>query len=188
VKLGLRPTRILDFDIERRPLNYLGDDFTYGDITAIAAGWAGEDEVEVFLQTKRDSSRRTMLKRFAELYAQADLVTGHYIRAFDLPVINGAMLELDLPGLGPKLSCDTKLDLVKRQGVGVSQQNLAELLGIEAPKVGMSQVKWREANRLTKAGLDLTRVRCVGDVVQHKQLRLALLERGWLKAPKVWRP
>lgn len=183
-----RRLRILDFDIENRPLNYLGPDFTYGEVTAIAAGWADEDEVGVRVLTKDGRSRGRMLRWFRSLYDQADMVTGHFIRSHDLPSINGALMELGLEPLGPKLSCDTKNDLVKRKQLGVSQDNLAAVLGIESPKVGMSQLKWREANRLTKEGLELTKLRCVGDVVQHKALRLALVERGWLSSPKVWRP
>jgi hypothetical protein len=33
-----------------------------------------------------------------------------------------------------------------------------------------------------------TRSRVVADIEQHVQLRAALLDRGLLKAPKVWRP
>ena len=183
-----RPIRILDFDTESRPLNYLGRDFVYGEITAIAWGWADEEEVDVKLLTKDDRSRASMLKAFKKVYDAADMVTGHFIRGHDLPRLNGALMELDLQPLGAKMTCDTYGDLVKRQQLGVSQENLADLLNVEAPKVGMNQIKWRTANRLQRQGLELTRLRCVGDVIQHKQLRLALLERDLLNAPKTWRP
>jgi hypothetical protein len=50
----------------------------------------------------------------------------------------------------------------------------------------MSQPDWREANRLTPAGLKETRRRVIGDVKQHKNLRDKLLEVGALGAPKMW--
>lgn len=183
-----RALRILDFDTESRPLNYLGPEYTHSEITAIAAGWVDEEDIDVWPVTKDDRTRARMLKAFCRLYEQADMVTGHNIRSHDLRRINGMLAEFELPTLGPKLTSDTYQDLVKISSFGKSQENLAEALGVEAPKVGMSQLKWRAANRLSKAGIELTKLRCVGDVIQHKGLRLALLERDLLKGPKVWRP
>ncbi len=179
--------RILDFDLENRPLSYLGSDFTTGDITAIAWGWADEEQVYCEVQTKRDWSRSVMLRAFLEAYNEADMVTGHFIRGYDLPVINGALMEIGLEPLSDKLSSDTKNDLKKRKYISASQENLGAMLGLEAPKVQMNTPKWREANRLTTEGIAITQERVIGDVVQHKQLRLKLIELGWLGTPKVWR-
>jgi hypothetical protein len=179
--------RILDFDLENRPLSYLGSDYTTGDITAIAASWLDEEEVHVWVQTKDDRSRRRMLKGFKALYDQADMVTGHFIRGYDLPVINGALMEEQLALLGDKMTCDTKQDLKKRKYISASQENLAAMLGIDEPKVQMNTPKWRQANRLTVAGIELTKLRCVGDVVQHKAMRARMLELDMLGGPKVWR-
>jgi hypothetical protein len=62
------------------------------------------------------------------------------------------------------------------------------MMGLSAPKVQMNTPKWREANRLTPAGLKLTEQRVTGDVLQHMALRDALVDRGLLSEPKVWRP
>lgn len=191
MRLKVKPPRILDFDIENRPLSYLGHDFTTSEVTAIAAGWVSEERVYCWLLDNGppiDEALRWVLLSFREFYNQADIVTGHYIRKHDLPIINGAMLEMGLPPLGPKLTIDTKLDLKPLSGVSKSQESLAAMLGIEAPKVHMTQADWREANRLTAAGLEKTRERVVGDVRQHKALRLALTERRLLRAPKIWSP
>lgn len=177
---------ILDFDIENRPLTYLGSDFTTSEITAIAAGFAYLGEIGCVLLGREEPI--DMLKWFATLYDAADIVTGHFIRKHDLPIINGAMLEYGLPPLKPKTSCDTKLDLRVASGVSKSQESLSAMLGLEAPKVHMTQADWREANRLTPEGLAKTEARVVGDVKQHMQLRLALAKRGMLKPMKVWRP
>lgn len=183
----VRDLRILDFDIECRPLNYAGGDYTNAEITAIACGWADEEVIECWT-LKPDSTAVGMLGLFKAWWAEADIVTGHNIRGFDLPVINGALIEHGIPPLGPKLTCDTYYDLVKRKDVSASQENLGAMLGIQAPKVGMSQADWREANRLTPEGIAKTVERVTGDVRQHKEMRLALLERGLLKPPRMWRP
>lgn len=176
---------ILDFDIENRPLSYWTPDRPSAEITAIAWSFGG-NKVEVRLLGRDDPEE--MLTAFVTAYDLADMVTGHYIRRHDLPIINGALMEYGLPTLKPKLVQDTKVDLVKRADLPVSQEALAEMLGVPAPKISMSQVKWREANRLAPEGLALTEKRVVGDVKQHMKLRKALLKAGLLKAPRVWRP
>lgn len=115
------------------------------------------------------------------------MVTGHFIRGYDLPTLNAAMTEFELPPLADKLAHDTKLDLVKRSGLSGSQENLGAMLGLEHPKVGMDQTKWREANRLGKAGRELTRQRVVGDVLQHIEMRQRLMDLGYLGPPRMWR-
>lgn len=186
--LTQRPARILDFDIENRPLSYLGMDFTTGEVTSIAASWIGSEDVEVWLLTTDPDSAYEMLKGFHALYRQADMVTGHYIRGHDLPVIQGALMELELPLLSSKLVQDTKCDLVRRRYLSASQESLAGMYGLANSKEHMSQPQWREANRLTPQGIKETRRRVIGDVLQHKQLRNALLKAGALKPPSLWKP
>lgn len=183
-RLRWRPMRVLDFDTENRPLTYAGDDFTFSEITAVAWSWGSKVEC-VLLKPGQEGID---LSRFREAYDQADLLTCHNLRKHDLPGLNGRLLEQGLPPLGPKLVQDTYLDLKRRRGVSGSQESLSEMLGVESPKVSMSQAKWRLANRLLPEGLVKTRERVVGDVLQHMQLRQELLNRGWLKPPRVWNP
>jgi hypothetical protein len=191
VRLQLREARILDFDIERRPLSYAGGDWTTGEVTAIAASWVGEDLVHCWqldTSTSHVASMTWMLLGFRGLYEEADIVTGHYIRPFDLPHINGALAEFGLPGLTPKLTSDTKQDCLVTGDISKSQENLAAMLGIDAPKIHVNQHEWRQANRLTPEGLKATEERVVGDVIQHKALRAEMLRRGLLGPPKQWSP
>lgn len=187
-----RQHRILDFDIENRPLSYWFGDVTTAEVTAIAWSWADEEDVEWAVlepPPEHNSSRTNMLARFLDAYQAADMVTGHYIRRHDLPILQGALLEEgSLPLLESKLTQDTKLDLVKRSGLPASQEELSLMLGVSAPKISMSQADWREANRLTNDGRARTVQRVVGDVIQHKTLRLALLAEGLLNPPKLWTP
>jgi len=131
---------------------------------------------------------KVMLRAFRVLYDEADVVTCHYIRAHDLPFLNGAMLEHGLPTLDAKMCQDTKIDLVRSRYLSKSQESIAGVLDIPADKKHMTQPEWREANRLTKKGLALTRERVIGDVVQHIGMRAEMLKRGLLRPPRVWRP
>lgn len=185
-KVTYAPLKILDFDIENRPLSYLGMDFTTAEITAIAAGWT--DKSKVFVWALGDVTGEEMLTEFVKLYDEADIVTGHYIRNHDLPIINGALIELGLDPLSEKLSSCTKNDLIKRKGISASQESLSEMLELKAPKIQMNQSKWRSANRLTEEGIELTKKRVVGDIHQHKQLRKKLIDRGLLAPAKMWKP
>lgn len=180
--------KVLDFDIENRPLSYLGQDFTTAEITAIAASFGPDEEMFCWLLKpgKTEPQHITMLVQFKALYDQADIITGHFIRNHDLPIINGSLIEHGLPPLAPKLTCCTKNDLVNIKGVSKSQESIAAMLHLDFPKVQMTQADWREANRLTPAGLAKTKARVTGDVRQHMAMRTALLELGMLRPPKMW--
>lgn len=127
-----------------------------------------------------------MLSDFVAAFNEADLVTGHYIRKHDLPLVNAMLLEAGMDPLKSVKTCDTKLDLIKLRHLPASQESLGAMLGIEAPKVGMTQTLWREANRLTPEGIELTKLRCVGDIRQHIEMREQLLLRGLLGEPSYW--
>jgi hypothetical protein len=177
--------RILDFDTECRPLSYIGSEWTSAEITAIAASWVDRKYVKVWL-LELGKDVEAMLREFATWYDAADIVTGHFIRKHDLPLLSGAMLEYGLPPLRAKLTIDTYADLRKRKDLSASQESLGRMFGLGWPKEHMSQPEWREANRLTPQGLAHTKRRVRGDVRQHKALREALTEAGALKAPRMW--
>lgn len=182
-----RSIKILDFDLENRPLSYWVDGKTTTEITAIASCWADDlDSMLTYLLGEDEPI--DMLQGFYERYCAADIVTGHYIRNHDLPTINGALMEYGMPPLPPKLTIDTRLDMIKKGDIPASQEFLCDQFGIPFKKVQMGQKKWREANRLTKAGLEETWERVTGDVEQHMALRLEMVNRGLLSAPKVWSP
>ena len=188
LRVAARKRRVLDFDIENRPLSYLGSDFTTGEVTAVAWAWCDRpDDVTVHL-LRSWGGLPQILRAFVDVYNQADLVTGHYITAHDLPMINGALMECGLPLLGEKLVQDTKNDLPRIKGLSKSQENLAAMFGLRHPKHSMNAAQWRAANRLTPEGLELVRERVVADVRQHMELRQHLLASGYLSAPRVWDP
>ena len=188
-----RPLRILDFDIENRPLSYWVPDMPTAEITAIASCWS-DDLASMQVDLLRDLSGVDILVRFCDRYNQADMVTGHYIRRHDLPIINAMLMENRLPLLGDKLTCDTKMDMMRKADLPATQEFLLETLDVRdvmgrpVRKFHMSQTDWREANRLTSAGLAKTRERVTSDVFAHMQLRLKMVELGMLRAPSVWHP
>jgi len=176
----------LDFDIENRPLSYLGSDFTTGEVTAIAWAWCDKPQ-DATVMLLGETDLRTILLAFCAAYNEADMVTGHYITGHDLPMLNGALMEEQLPALADKWVQDTKTDLIRAKGISRSQESLGAMLRLEQPKVQMNQSKWRAANRLTPDGLQLVRERVVGDIQQHMAMRKELDALGYLSAPKLWR-
>ena len=180
--------RILDFDIENRPLAYWYDEKTTAEVTAIAVSWEGSNQVPVATLTLEDGSLEAMLRWFKRYYDRADMVTGHFIRGHDLPLLNGAMIELGIEPLGAKLTSDTRIDLYRAKDISKSQEALADMYGLPEAKHHMSNPEWRESNRLTPAGIRGARKRVTDDVRQHKALRQALLEHDQLKPPTIWHP
>lgn len=190
--------RVLDWDIENRPLSYWVPDMPTAQITAIASMWVGDhDSLRMdYLLTPEstEDDERGMLGRFIERYNEADLVTGHYIRRHDLPITNAMLYELGLPLMEAKMSCDTKLDMFKKADLPATQEFLIDTLkptcplGVTLEKFHMSQTAWREANRLSPAGLKLTIHRVMSDVHAHSHLRDAMLAKGYLKGPSMWNP
>lgn len=181
-----RPMRVLDFDIENRPLSYLGSDFTTAEVTAIAWAWADDPtNVTVYLLGEHDLPY--ILKSFVDAYNRADVVTGHYITGHDLPMLNGALMECQMPTLADKLVEDTKTGLVRSKGLSLSQESLGAMFRLDHAKVLMNQSKWRAANRLTPEGLAEVRQRVTGDVQQHMELRQELRKHGYLGPPSLWK-
>lgn len=186
VVVTARPLRILDLDVEARPLHWIARDYVSKEITAMAWAWTdAPNDVTSHLLGETDPVE--MLQRFRQAYLTADMVTGHFIRGYDLPMINGALMEYRLPALSDKLTHDTKLDLIRRAGLSMSQENLGAMLRLEHKKVQMNQARWRAANRLELEGLAMARERVCGDVQQHIELRRELVDLGYVTPPKVWK-
>ena len=190
-----RDWKILDFDCECRPMSWYGDWVTK-EITAI--GWRFLDEPEAATHSwlltpsrtfeQHQAKKRAGLERFIKAYNEADIVTGHFIRGFDLPLINGTCVRLKIKPLQQKLSHDTKNDLISMQGLSKSQENLGAMLELFHRKVQMNTMKWEIANSLSLEGRAAAKERVIGDVNQHIEFRAELLEREALLPPRLWTP
>jgi len=191
VKVRSTPLRVLDWDIENMPVTYYAPDYPTALVTAIA--WA-------FVDTPRDISVRAitdprdldeyvwMLAGFKEAYDAADIVTGHYILKHDLPIVNGALIEMGMESLGPKLASDTKMHLVKYSALPKNQEFLEAIFKTTQQKLLLTQYDWRRANRFLPDGVEIAKKRVVSDVRGHMQMRRQLVKRGLLKAPVLWKP
>lgn len=181
---------VLVFDIENRPLSYWYDGNTTAEVTVIAYKWLGDHEAFVLMQEGEFwNGPKQMLERFLPVYREADVVVGHYIRRHDLPILHGAYIEHGLPGLTPKMSIDTKLDLTRWKDLPQSLEYLADWLGCPFNKFHMTQHSWRKANRFSDDGLALARQRCEIDIRANEWVYQELLRRGLItKPPRVWKP
>jgi 23S rRNA G2069 N7-methylase RlmK/C1962 C5-methylase RlmI len=186
-KVTKRPLRILDFDSECRPMHY-SEWKPESQITAIAWSWVGEDKVHTEALNRNLRNENKMLARFLAAYDEADIVTGHYIRKHDLPLVNDHVLRAFGEHLSPKLTQDTMSDMTSVKSLGKSQDNLAVTFGLTEEKHHMTGADWRLANSLDPKGIDLARIRVTNDVIQHKALREEMLRRGALGEPQLWIP
>lgn len=200
VERPVRRLSILDFDLENRPLSYLGMDWTSAEVTAIGWSWVGDDEVSTMmlhLDGRYGFKPGTLpevaldpadaFRVFRHVLTSADILTGHYITKHDLPIVNSMLMELGLEPLPELLTQDTQAHSIRVKDLSRSQENLASMFRMAEAKHHMTQSEWREANRLTEAGIEGSRKRVVDDVIQHKALREEMLKRKLLGSPKKWR-
>jgi DNA polymerase elongation subunit (family B) len=182
--------RILDFDIETVAAGFADPEWVPQKITCVAWSWIGSDVVEstvcgptgLFGKPER---RAKMLKPLLAALGEADMVTGHNIRRFDLPVIQAEVMRLGLPSLEPVLAQDT-IKLRTSKGFKKGQDVLGRLYRIADEKLALDWQAWQDA--YDEDGWQTIRDRAESDVAMHKQLRSALLELDYLKEPRRWSP
>jgi hypothetical protein len=195
MSVASRKVRVLDFDMECRPLAWYGGEWVTKQPTVIAWAWCDKPKViSVAAIGESDRSSRvleeeeTMIEEFRLSFDEAEMVTGHFIRGFDLTLLNGACLRLGIPGISSKLSQDTKLDLVRSSGLSKSMANLSAMLEAKHQKLEMNTAKWARANMLLPDGIKMAKERCVADVREHMEMREIMLANNMLRPPIVWDP
>lgn len=192
-----RRTRALCFDLESRPSAYWADRPT-AEITAFGWKWCDEGRVHTLLLSSdgdfvRDDGGTLPYDLayivFRDMLCQADLVYGHNIRRFDLPLFQAGLLRQELPTLPQLRTTDTLRDYPKRRDMSASLENLARMYGLDQKgKLHMSVVDWERANRLGESGIDKARQRVSSDVLLQERLRDKLTDLGLLGAPRIWKP
>lgn len=183
--------RILDFDIETMAAGFADPEWVPQKVTCIAWSWVGSDDVRV--ETcggsrglyEAPQRRRRLLQMFLADYAAADMVTGHNLIRFDLPVLNAECMRLGLRPLAPVRVQDT-IRISRAKGFKKGLDNLAGLVQTYERKLAMDWQQWEDA--YATPGWPVVQDRARSDVVMHKQLRAEMIERGWLKPPVWWRP
>jgi hypothetical protein len=114
----------------------------------------------------------------------ADMVTGHNIERFDLPVIQAEVMRLGLPKPVRSVVQDT-IRLVRSKGFKKGQDNLGRMYRIPAEKLALDWQAWQDA--YDEPGWGTVRRRAESDVEMHKQLRAKLVAERHLKEPRWWR-
>lgn len=183
-----RPARILDFDIETVAAGFADPDWVPQKITCVAWSWIGSDRVESLVCGPegifgRPASRAEMLDPLLTAIGEADMVTGHNLRRFDLPVINAECMRLGLEPIRSVLVQDT-MQLVRSKGLKKGQDNLARLLEVRTQKLPLDWQAWQDA--YDEPDWKTIRLRAESDVVGHKEVREELLARGLVKSPRLW--
>lgn len=185
-----RSDGVLIFDIEARPTAWIGGDFVGRTMTAYAFTYLDDDEVYSDAITAGDKDRFAMMcVSLASALETATLVVGHFIRGFDLPVINADLERVKQGSLPRLMTADTKSDRLQGVGISESLENLSARYELEVQKMAMNEPSWEEFN-LWQTPESRRKViqRCETDILGTKELYKALLEAGRLKAPKAWDP
>lgn len=181
--------RVLDFDVETVAAGFADPEWVPQKITCVAWSWVGEPHIESRVCTPsglygQPGRRRTMLKALLDAIAQADMLTGHNIERFDLPVINAECMRLGLMPIDGVLVQDT-IRVYRSKGFKKGQDVLSTMLRAQSEKQAMSWQEWEDA--YAEAGWGLIRSRAESDVLQHVELRDLMLARDILKPARVWR-
>jgi DNA polymerase elongation subunit (family B) len=184
-----KPDRILDFDIETVAAGFADPDWVPQKITCVAWSWVGSDKVESRICGPSGifgdpSQRAVMLAPLLQAISEADVLTGHNIGRFDLPIVNAECMRLGLEPVRSARIEDT-MRLVRSKGFKKGQDNLAVLYDVNEKKLSLSWQEWQDA--YDEDGWGLIRRRCESDVISHKQVRAALLAAGYLKEKRIWR-
>lgn len=194
-----RPLTVLDFDFESKPWWFWYEKPT-AIITSVSFMWSvgGVPDHDTLTNSIAPLGTRqeytdwvTYVK--GELLG-ADILTGHNIDRFDLPLLQASLMRVGLPGLPPMRTQDT-MRLLKRRDMSASQESLINYAALKAKcPIGMPIYKhhlsipeWEDA----AMGWDesgLLNERPTSDVHGHVHLREVLIEKGYLAPPKLWRP
>ena len=182
--------RVIIFDLEARPTAWIGGDFVGRTSTAYAYSYLDEDKVTSDVIRAGDYSYwAELVDEIALRVEDATLPVGHWIRGFDLPLLNADLERIGKPSLSRTLTIDTKTDRMQGDGISQSLENLASRYDLETQKMTMHEPWWEEFNLWqTKRTRDLVRERVESDVRATKELYLAMEAAGRLKAPAVWDP
>lgn len=193
-----RATRVLDFDFESKPLW-----FWYDKPTAVLTSLSymcisGEAIQHDTLHTElapldsREEYARWLLK-VRGLFLSHDVLTGHNIDRFDLPLFQAQLMRAGLPPMESVMTQDTMRTLKKRD-MSASQESLINYVGLKAVcPIGMPIYKdhlsipeWEDAALGWNDEILIERP--MSDVHGHAHLRATLLEKGYLSPPKTWKP
>ena len=194
----LRLITVRDFDFESKPLWFWWDKPT-AVLTSLSymdtvGGHIDHDSMttEVApLSTKPEY--RDWLAHVAEVLTTPDILTGHNIDKFDLPLMQAQLMRFGMPPLPDLITQDT-MRLPKKRDMSASQESLINYksldlkcpIGMPIYKDHLSIPEWEDA----ALGWDdsILIERPSSDVHGHAHLREKLIELEYLGAPRTWKP
>lgn len=196
-----RPARtlaILDFDFESKPLWFWYDKPT-AVITSLSYMWSfggsiSHDSLTTTIATLHSKDAYVeWLENVSDLFSRADILTGHNIDRFDLPLLQAQLMRFGMPSLGTMRTQDT-MRLPKKRDMSASQESLINYkaldlkcpIGMPIYKDHLSIPQWEDAAMGWDDSVLIERPS--SDVHGHAHLREKLIELGYLAAPKLWKP
>ena len=185
--------RILFFDIETLPClvftwglgkQYVGYDNMHKErkVSCICYKWSDQDKVHSLtldmskhdLTKRDDDADRDMIKKFVDIYNQADLAVGHNAIKFDKAVIRSRLIKHGLPDLAPVIIDDTYLQSVP---IGFSSHKLDYIS--QYLKIGVKAEHpyrlWVDVSRGSRKALSDTVKYCCQDVRLLEKVYTTLL-------------
>lgn len=194
-----RQLTYLDFDFESKPWW-----FWYEKPTAVitSLSWMYIDGSEIDHNSLKTmiaplttrEQYRLWLQGVVRRFSEADILTGHNIDRFDLPLLQAQLLRLGEPAL-PSLVTQDTMRLPKKRDMSGSQESLVNYydlkpicpIGMPVYKHHLSIPEWEDAAMGWDEKGVLTE-RPQSDVHSHAHMRELLIEKGYLGAPKPWSP
>ncbi len=133
------------------------------------------------------------LRHITGVLTSADILTGHNIDRFDLPLFQAQLVRQGLPSL-PILTTQDTLRLVKKRDMSASQESLINYallkatcpIGMPIYKHHLSIPEWEDAAMGWNDEVLIERP--MSDVHGHVHLREVLIEKGYLDPPRTWNP
>lgn len=194
-----RKLRVIDFDFESKPLWFWYDKPT-AVITSVSymesvGGVPDHDTLRSYVAPfETRDAYLTWIEDVVMYLQSADILTGHNIDRFDLPLLQAQLMRGGMPGLRPIQTQDT-MRLPKKRDMSASQESLINYamlkatcpIGMPIYKHHLSIPEWEDA----ALGWDESGVlteRPTSDVHGHLHLREVLIEKGYLAPPRVWKP
>lgn len=166
--------RILLFDLESTNLNA-----NFGFILCICYKWLGEKRVHTIsidqfdrYETDRTNDRE-VVRAFARVFEEADIVVGHYSTKFDAPYISARLLYHGYKPLPPTRHIDTWR--ISKDRLRLNSNRLAsigEFFSLQ-DKTSVSGPHWIKAMAGHKASLQY--------VKEHCRIDVDVLEQAYLK-------
>ena len=181
------PESVLCFDVETLAAGFADPDWVPQFITCVAWSWVGSEEVVSHMCGAEGFFKRTaraaMLKPLLDEMAKADVVMGHNILRFDLPVINAECLRFGFDPIREIKALDT-MKLPRSKGFKKGLDNLGVLYGAEEPKQSLNWQEWWDAYE--EDGWPTIQARAESDVRLNKEIAVELEARD-LTTTRVWR-